>query len=454
MKRGLAARAERLAGLVAKRRGDLRAACALLVICICTMAATLAPQNEHLETFDEAWRIIAETHWDPEFNGVDWDAVRAELRPRAAEAQSIAELRTIIRDMLSRLGQSHFALWPSEALGGLRGDDGGAAAGGDPGFEVMLVDDQFVVSAVDPEGPGAAAGVATGWILQRVDSYEIEGGAVPEVESVDEHTVRVEAQRAMQRRLSRSPGGTMEVGFLDQNDEPRLVEIKLGPAAGRLSQFGNLPPIFANLESEVLRPDVDLDVGVIAFNIWLPPVIRPFDEAIDDMRHADGIILDLRGNPGGLGGMVMGVGGHFVAENLSLGTMRMRESELNFVTNPRRIDTSGALVEPYAGPLAILIDNTSASTSEVFAGGLQAIGRARVFGQRSMGAVLPSMMDELPNGDVLQHAFADFVIAQTGVRLEGRGVIPDEEVGVTRGDLLEGRDPTLEAAVEWIVRQR
>ena len=134
--------------------------------------------------------------------------------------------------------------------------------------------------------------------------------------------------------------------------------------------------------------------------------------------------------------------------------MRTRESELNFVTNPRRIDTSGELVDPYAGPLAILIDITSASTSEVFAGGLQVIGRARVFGQRSMGAVLPSLMDELPNGDVLQHAFADFIISQTGVRLEGRGVVPDEEIRVTRRDLLDGRDPTLEAAVEWIVRQR
>ena len=453
MKRGLAARGETLAGLVAARRGHLRGACAVLVICICAMAATVARQNEHIETFDEAWRIIAETHWDPEFNGVDWDAVREELRPRAAEAESIAELRTVIRDMLSRLGQSHFALWPREALGDLRGDDDGAGGGGDPGFEVMLVDDQFVVSVVDPEGPGAAAGVATGWILQRVDSHEIEGSAVPEVEDIDEHTVRVEVQRAMQRRLSRSPGDTIELGFLDEDDEPRWVQIELAPPAGQLSQFGNLPPIFATLESEVLRAEVDIDVGVIAFNIWLPSVIRPFDEAIDTMRHADGIILDLRGNPGGLGGMVMGVGGHFVDENLSLGTMRMRESELDFVTNPRRVDTSGALVEPYAGALAILIDNTSASTSEVFAGGLQAIGRARVFGQRSMGAVLPSMMDELPNGDVLQHAFADFVISQTGVRLEGRGVIPDEVVRVTRDDLLEGRDPTMEAAVEWIVRQ-
>ena len=432
----------------------LLGACTVFVIC--ATVATATQQNEHLETFDEVWRIIAETHWDPGFNGVDWDAVREELRPRAAAAESIAELRTVIRDMIGRLGQSHFALWPSAALGDLRAGAGGSVGGGggDAGFQVILVDDQFVVSVVDAEGPSAAAGVATGWILQRVNDYEIGGSAVPAVEDVDEHTVRVEAQRAMQRRLSPPPGGTIELGFLDADDEPRVVEIELALPAGRLSQFGNMPPIFATLKSEMLRPDVDLEVGVIAFNIWLPVVIRPFDEAIDSMRHADGIILDLRGNPGGLGGMVMGAGGHFVDENLSLGTMRMRESELDFVTNPRRIDTSGALVDPYAGPLAILIDNTSASTSEVFAGGLQALGRARIFGQRSMGAVLPSLMDELPNGDVLQHAFADFVVAQTGVRLEGRGVIPDEAIRVTRDDLLEGRDPTLEAAVEWIVRQR
>lgn len=435
-------------------RSLLRGACTALVIC--ATSATAIQQNEHLETFDEAWRIIAETHWDTEFNGVDWEAVRQELRPRAAEVKSLLELRAVIHDMLSRLGQSHFALWPGDALGDLRAGDGDEAGGGggDLGFKVMLVEDQFVVSAVDPEGPAAEVGVVTGWTVQRVDSYQIEGSVVPVVEDVDEHMVRVETQQMMQRRLSRSPGTKIELGFLDEDDEPRFVEIVAGLPAGELSQFGNLIPIFAVLESKVLQTNINIDVGFIAFNIWLPAIIRPFDEAIDSMRHADGIVLDLRGNPGGLGGMVMGIGGHFVDENLSLGTMRTRESELNFVTNPRRIDTSGNLVEPYAGPLAILIDNTSASTSEVFAGGLQAIGRARIFGQRSMGAVLPSLMDELPNGDVLQHAFADFVVSETGVRLEGRGVIPGEAVHVTRSDLLEGRDPVLEAAIEWIERQR
>jgi len=435
-------------------RSLLRAACSVLVIC--ATGATAVQENIHLETFDEAWRIIAETHWDPEFMGVDWEAVRQELRPRAAEAASVVDLRGVIREMLSRLGQSHFALWPGDAVGNIRASDGDVAggSGGDPGFEVVLVGDQFVVSVVDPKGPAAEVGVATGWMLQRAGSYEIGNGAVLKLEDVDEHMLRVEAQLAMRRRLSGSPGSTIRFGFLDENDKSRLVEIEVARPAGELSQFGNLPPTFAALESEVLQSDSNIEVGVITFNVWLPVISRLFDEAIDQMRHADGIVLDLRGNPGGLGGMVMGIGGHFVDENLSLGTMRTRESSLQFITNPRRIDTSGSLVEPYAGPLAILMDNTSASTSEVFAGGLQAIGRARIFGQRSMGAVLPSLIDELPNGDVLQHAFADFVISETGVRLEGRGVIPDEVVDVTRSDLLDGYDLVLEAAIEWIEKYR
>ena len=67
----------------------------------------------------------------------------------------------------------------------------------------------------------------------------------------------------------------------------------------------------------------------------------------------------------------------------------------------------------------------SGSASECFAGGMQSIGRARIFGQTSMGQALPALFDRLPNGDVLIHAYGDFVTAN-GTRLEGRGVIPDD----------------------------
>jgi carboxyl-terminal processing protease len=178
-----------------------------------------------------------------------------------------------------------------------------------------------------------------------------------------------------------------------------------------------------------------------------------FQKAIDEFRHADGVIIDLRGNPGGLAAMLMGISGQFVNERVSLGLMKTRDNELRFVANPRLVNASGERVQPFAGPVAILVDSMSGSASECFAGGMQSIGRARIFGQTSMGQALPALFDRLPNGDVLIHAYGDFVTA-TGTRLEGTGVIPDEPVPLDRADLLAGRDRTMEAALAWIDRSK
>jgi carboxyl-terminal processing protease len=109
-------------------------------------------------------------------------------------------------------------------------------------------------------------------------------------------------------------------------------------------------------------------------------------------------------------------------------------------------------VTPFAGPVAVVVDERSASTSEFFAGGMQALGRARVFGVPSAGQALPALMPRLPNGDVLLHAIADFV-GPGGVRWEGAGVVPDTEARPGRAALLAGRDPALESAVAWIRSQ-
>jgi carboxyl-terminal processing protease len=131
--------------------------------------------------------------------------------------------------------------------------------------------------------------------------------------------------------------------------------------------------------------------------------------------------------------------------------MRTRESELKLIANPRTVAADGALVRPYAGKLAILVDASSYSASEIFAAGMQSIGRARVFGSRSPGGALPAMLRKLPNGDVLEYAIGDFVTA-TGEHIEGRGVLPDVDAPLTRAAVLAGNDPALAAALEWIGR--
>jgi carboxyl-terminal processing protease len=154
-----------------------------------------------------------------------------------------------------------------------------------------------------------------------------------------------------------------------------------------------------------------------------------------------------------MAGMLMGISGYFLDTPRELGTMKTRDSELRFVANPRRVNAGGARVAPFAGPVAILVDGLTGSASECFAAGMQSIGRARIFGERSMGQALPALFDRLPDGDVLIHAYGDFVTA-AGDQVEGRGVVPDETVPLTRRDLLAGVDSPLAAALAWIARAR
>jgi carboxyl-terminal processing protease len=133
--------------------------------------------------------------------------------------------------------------------------------------------------------------------------------------------------------------------------------------------------------------------------------------------------------------------------------MVARDNTFQLPANPRFVGAAGQPVQPYAGPVAILVDEITASASEVFAGGMQELGRVRVFGRRTSGQALPALLDDLPNGDAFYHPISDFVTPKN-VRFEGRGVIPDEEIPLTRADLLAGKDQDVAHALRWIQSQK
>lgn len=420
-------------------------------------ASARSPLPDGAETFDAAWTIIRDSHFDARMNGLDWTAVRAELRPRAAAATSAGELRAVIRDMLQRLGLSHFALIPSTAdLPGANQDLEGA-----PGFDVRLVGDSLLVTRVDP----GVTLVRQGWRLVTIGRTDVQAlidklpgrarheGRSPDVTaSAPPRAARlanVEAWRVVQSLLRGPAGSRLEATFEDGSGRRVAAALDRHPETGEPVTVGSLPTMFVRVETGLRRTPAGGTAGLIAFNVWMTAIDARFQDAMDRFRGADGIVIDLRGNPGGLAAMLMGISGHFVAERKTLGVMKTRDSELRFMANPRIVNGSGARVEPFGGPLAILVDAMSGSASECFAGGMQSIGRARVFGQPSMGQALPALFDRLPNGDVLIHAYGDFVTAD-GTRLEGRGVIPDEIQPLRREDLLAGRDRPLEAALAWI----
>lgn len=411
------------------------------------------PTSVALSTFDTLWTVVRNTYVDTAFVAGRWTAMRDTLRPRAALISNRKDLNDLLAATLKRIPDSHFYIIPEHAALSSESTDT-SGAGGLTGIAVRTIGDKAVVWTVDPGSPAALSGIKPGQTIVRIGDRDLSK-ALRQIAPLPEPAqprALLDLLHSFNRAVSPSPGTIVDIRVAGPGGKEADHSLVAVPATGTVSQFGNLPPLAGRVVVQRLQKAGEANapcVGVIAFNIWLPALVPELERGMDRVRDCTGIVIDLRGNPGGVGAMVMGFGGYFVDSAISLGTMRSRQLSLHFAMNPRRVRSDGSSITPYRGPLAILVDPMTASTSEIFAAGMQRIGRARVFGERSAGAALPALMDRLPTGDVFVHAVADFTDPD-GNRIEGAGVVPDEITPLSEKDLAAGRDTALEAAMRWI----
>ena len=404
------------------------------------LLAQMSPQERsvQLESFEHVWKTVRDKHWDVRPGGLDWQKVHDELRPKADKATNASEIRALMSEMLARLKQSHFKVITSVAYKDLDLDS--AWGIGEPGFEARVLGDKAYVVKVEAGVP-----VSLGWQIRKVRGNDLTK-SIQVVDAVYKNTNYRDLRQTsmLQSKLMGAPGTGMPIEFEDAQGNAVAKTILLREPRGNAVPFGNLPPAPVWIETRKIG-----NTGYIRFNMFLDPMrigpqIGKF--ATTTCAQCDGIVIDVRGNPGGIGIMACGVAGWFVSKpNTKLGTMHMRASKMMFTVNPRGTT--------FRGPVAVLIDGASASTAEIFAGGLQDLKRARVFGTKSAAAALPSIVERLPNGDGFQYAVANY-ISESGRTLEANGVIPDEEIRLTRESLLAGKDAVIDAAILWIRKQK
>ncbi|MEM7165950.1 MAG: S41 family peptidase [Planctomycetota bacterium] len=444
-----------------------------------------ARRQQHQDSFVQVWETVRDKHWDAELNGLDWQAVRAEFEPQIAAASSDDDVRQILGEMLSRIGESHYGIVPSsvyedlaivedkptklapndrDAAGNVGdapsddGDDNDAETGdattaeskkqtprsrsgkGTLGIEARVVNDMAYVFRVEEASPAAAAGVRPGWSILEVDGRSLGKS----LRRIREHNQEATTQQLMlmssvHGRMGGRVGDAVPVVF-EGDGQRHELELELAAPSGESTRFGYMPEAHFRYHSKRLTKDV----GYIHFNMFMDPVTlsSSFSESIEEFMDCPGLIIDVRGNPGGIGGMVMGMSGWLIDESgRHLGVMKQRVGEIHFAVFPR--------AETYPGRVAILIDGCSASTAEIFAQGLRDLERARLFGRRTSGAALPSLFSALPNGDRFQYAVADYV-SVNGHRIEGNGVNPDEPIAFDPEAFARGEDPDVAAALRWI----
>lgn len=396
------------------------------------------PDTPHTATFEQVWRTVLEKHYDPTLGCLDWPAVRMEYGSKLAEAKDEAAAFDLMRQMLGRLGQSHLAVVPPKQR--VAGEPRAAVKSGDARvpIEVRVVGGEAIVvhDALD----GKKSGIPRGAAVLAIDELELP----PLVASLkSQHPREVEATFAVRRVaaswLSCPAGATKTVRYQAFGAKaPKTKKVKCQPIAAERLTLGNLKDVPATVAHRMLP---DSKVGYVSFNIWMLPLVPKIEAALAELRTQgmEALVIDLRGNPGGVGAMVVPVGRQLLAQAADLGAMHMREGKQTF--------NVAAGTDPFTGPIAILVDEGTASTSEIFAQALQDLGRVKVFGAvPSQGAALPSVIEELPGGGMLQYVVADYQ-SPKGQVVEGKGVLPDTVVPETREDFAKGRDPVLDAAV-------
>lgn len=402
-------------------------------------------------TFDSVTSRIARTHPDTAYNGLDWEAESAALRPRLTSTRTLGELRGLLGELLGQLGQSHFRIVPLRGSP-LEVDGAGSetvadvveSVAGGVGIEVTTADSLLVVTRVFDSSPADREGVRPGWIVTRVGDWDLRDAARSLLDApalLDRRVAELTLLDQVNERLRGRTGSMLDVGFVDESRE-RVIAFEREPEPGEWIRIGALPPTRLRFSSDRVESDTGC-VGVIRFDNWLPAVDSLFSQALDRLSECRGLVLDLRGNRGGLAAMARGLAGHFFSEPTSLGRTRSRTGTVELVASPRRGDRT------FDGPLAILVDTHSMSTSEIFAHALQEVGRARVFGTPTSGFALSAAVAPLPSGDLLLHGVGAYY-GPGGALLEGRGVVPDEQVETERSDRLSGEDPVRAEAFFWI----
>jgi carboxyl-terminal processing protease len=320
-------------------------------------------RKKNRESFEVVWKTIRDAHYDPKLGGVDWDAAYKESLPRLEEADTMAKARDVMNEMLDRLGHSHLGVFPAS----LYEDKANEEA--IPGFAVRMLNGAAVVVQVTQGLPAAEAGVRPGWVVRKINDEDLGPPLAKISREIKKQAYACVAQASViQHRLAGEEGKEVKVTFLDGAGKEVALSMPRARPKGNRVKIGQLPPNYVHFEARTL----DKGIAYFFLSSFSDPmrVMKAFGDTVQDNLKAEGFILDLRGNPGGYIAMTQGLGGWFVDQpGLKLGTLMHRKSSVHLVLNPREVT--------YEGPLAILVDEFSMSSSEFLAGGLQDLKRAR-----------------------------------------------------------------------------
>lgn len=377
----------------------------------------------------EGYETVKKEYYDPTFHGVDIDARYKEFDEKMKSAPTMSAGLTLVAGFLDGLKDSHTNFQPPARSFTL-----------DYGYRLAVIGDDVFVERVRP-GTDAESKVKPGDRVQSING----GGVGRESFMRMQYLLNVLQPQPSTRLTLKDPSGAERTVAVDTKvTQGRAIRDLTGAGAGQELQDMELQQQAAD---HLLRHRHVEQGGVM---IWKMPIFFSENSEIDQLfaiaRKQSTLILDLRGNPGGLVDSLRRMLGNVMPADTPIGTRVTRKGRAPLTAKSRGADT-------FSGKLIVLIDGASGSSAEIFARTVQLEKRGVVIGDRSAGAVMEARMYQFAQAvpNIILYAFsvtdADLIM-KDGKSLEAIGVTPDELVFPTGADLAAGRDPVLARAAK------
>jgi carboxyl-terminal processing protease len=385
---------------------------------------------------DAVWHTINDRYYDPGLNGVDWQAARARHAPLLAAA-SDEDYWDALDKMAGELKDSHTRVEsPRQKQQRLERESHSLGIG------FLELDGELVLTSVHPDSDANYAGARPGMRIKRIDGRPaLEAYRELVATSRDTSTPWARTRGALRKISSGTPGSKLTMTFLRSDGS----EIAATLARRR---FSTAPTM-----SHRTLPS---GFGYVRFSGFDEALRGRVLAAVDSLKDTPGLILDLRNNGGGSGAFAAALLSKFFEQDqkgMKVLTRTGKPVSLFFVDlikNDPVLKGSGRAA--YTRPLVILVNEGSASASEVVSATAQDLGRAAVIGERTCGCLLGFLgYADLPGGGQLAYSEIGYITSK-GRRIEGAGVVPDVEVKLGVEDYLLNRDRALEAAEAFLGR--
>lgn len=354
---------------------------------------------------DEVWQIINNEFVDRNFNNVDWSKKREELLQK--NYRSKKQAYQAINQALKELGDPYTRFLPPEQFESLTSQTSGEVSG--VGIRIAIdprTQDLYIIDTIR-KSPAAEAGLQRGDRIVRIDGKPT---ALMDLEQASE-ALKGELGTDVRLEISRKGQPAFSVSVTRAQFEVPSVDF-------------------------AIKKEGELKIGYIKLEEFSSHAAEQMKTAIRELnrQQAEGFVLDLRGNPGGLLFASVDIARMWIAEGQIVDIVDRRGGHQTFSANNSAITDL---------PLVVLVDGDSASASEILAGALKENSRATLVGTNTFGKGTVQSVHSLSDGSGLAVTISRYY-PPSGTNINKKGIAPNIVQTLSREEqYLLSKDPSL-----------